>query len=480
MNYDIKNGIKVLPQEERKKILLLSDDLRFFSGVATMSRAFIMGTAHHFNWVQLGASLKKNDNGRILDISEDVNKNIGISDSYVRIIPWEGYGNAELLRELINIEQPDAILHFTDPRYWEWLYKIEHEIRQNIPILYYTIWDNVGSPDNDFSMDPLYNRNYYESCDGLLCISKQTYGMVNRLLSKTDRPTWKPYEDWQIKYVPHGINSNNFKPVTVPDDFRKSILGNKKYEFILFWNNRNMRRKQPSDVIYAYKLFCDKIGKDVAKNTCLLMHTRPVDKNGTDLYEVADRIAPFGDVRFSTDKLDEHKLNYIYNLSDCTINIANNEGFGLTTAESIMAGTPIIVNVTGGLQDQCGFTRDECHLTANDYIDIGTLHDIKHSYSIDWGEWVNPVWSVVRNITGEPTTPYIWEDRVDSEDVVDAILNVFYMDKNERKLRGKAGRNAFMHKLGLDEENMCKTMTEGIHNVIENWTPKKRYELYKL
>ena len=35
-----------------------------------------------------------------------------------------------------------------------------------------------------------------------------------------------------------------------------------------------------------------------------------------------------------------------------------------------MAGTPIIVNVTGGLQDQCGFSFNE-----NDYIQIGSMHD---------------------------------------------------------------------------------------------------------
>ena len=29
--------------------------------------------------------------------------------------------------------------------------------------------------------------------------------------------------------------------------------------------------------------------------------------------------------------------------------MASNEGFGLGTAEALMAGTPIVVNVTGGI-----------------------------------------------------------------------------------------------------------------------------------
>ena len=85
------------------------------------------------------------------------------------------------------------------------------------------------------------------------------------------------------------------------------------------------------------------------------MHTSPVDQNGTDLPEVVRNVCPDYDVIFSHQKLDDKQLNFLYNIADVTINIASNEGFGLGTAEAVMAGTPIVVNVTGGLQDQCGF-----------------------------------------------------------------------------------------------------------------------------
>ena len=61
------------------------------------------------------------------------------------------------------------------------------------------------------------------------------------------------------------------------------------------------------------------------------------------------------DIHQEIKKLEPNQLNYLYNIADVTINIASNEGFGLGTCESLMAGTSIIVNVTGGLQDQCGF-----------------------------------------------------------------------------------------------------------------------------
>ena len=80
-----------------------------------------------------------------------------------------------MLRQILEIEKPDAIIHFTDPRFWIWLYNMEHEIRQNIPIMYYNIWD-------DLLPDPLYNTNFYRSSDMLLSISKQTYGINKRIL----------------------------------------------------------------------------------------------------------------------------------------------------------------------------------------------------------------------------------------------------------------------------------------------------------
>ena len=43
-----------IPRDKRKKILLLSDDLRMHSGVATMSREIVIKNSHRFNWYQAG------------------------------------------------------------------------------------------------------------------------------------------------------------------------------------------------------------------------------------------------------------------------------------------------------------------------------------------------------------------------------------------------------------------------------------------
>ena len=458
---------------EKKKILLLSDDLRMTSGIATVSKEFVMGTLDRFHWVQLGAAVNHPDKGKEIDLGADVRKQTGIKDASLKIIPWTGYGDPDVLRQLIMRHNPDALLHFTEPRYWRWLYDIEAEIRENIPILFYHIWDDLP--------DPKYNRDYYESCDWLGCISRQTYGIVSRL-GKLDSETITPLEDWQVDYVPHGINPDSFKEVTdIPADFKKQILGDKDYKFVLFWMNRNIKRKQPSDVIWAYKQFVDGLPEEDRKDCCLVMHTQPIDQNGTNLIAVKVNICPDYDVRFSTTRIDTQQLNYLYNLADVTINIAGNEGFGLTTAESIMAETPIIVNITGGLQDQCGFKVDGKYLTADDYKEIGSLHNYrKWEDKVTHGEWVKPVWSRVQTMTGSVPTPYIIDDKVDVTEVAEAIRYWYDKGNEGRQKAGKAGREAFLGDLGLNVDYQNKCMADGIEKAIKNWKPKKRYNLYKI
>ena len=245
--------------------------------------------------------------------------------------------------------------------------------------------------------------------------------------------------------------------------------------------NRNIKRKQPSDVIWAFSKFVDGLPEEDKDKVCLIMHTAPVDQNGTDLIKVAETLAPKCDIKFSESRVSQEQLNYLYNLSDVTINIAGNEGFGLVTAESVMAGTPSIVNVTGGLQDQCGFKVDGKYLTAEDYIEIGSLHNYR-----DWedkvthGSWVKPVWPRAQTMVGSVPTPYIIDDKVDIYEVADAIRYWYDKTPQERKEAGLEGRKEFMGEMGLNRGNMCDTLVEGIETTFKNWKPKKKFNVYKL
>lgn len=102
-----------------------------------------------------------------MDLSQETNKILGINDSSVFIYPVNGYGDPMFLRQIMELEKPDALFLVTDPRYFTWLFAIENEIRKKTPIVYLQIWD---SP----TPYPLWNKPYYESCDLLMAISKQT------------------------------------------------------------------------------------------------------------------------------------------------------------------------------------------------------------------------------------------------------------------------------------------------------------------
>ena len=138
--------MKVIKQKDRKKIIMLADDIRMHSGVAGMAREIVMGTAHKYNWFNIGAAINHPEVGKILDISADVNKQLDLTDAWIRILPSNGYGDPMLLRNVIKQEKPDALFIFTDPRYWVWLFDMEREIRTKIPIFWYNIWDDYPSP----------------------------------------------------------------------------------------------------------------------------------------------------------------------------------------------------------------------------------------------------------------------------------------------------------------------------------------------
>ena len=96
-----------IPQEQRKKILFLCDDIRMHSGIATMAREIVIGTAHRYNWFNVGAAIKHPEQGKVIDVTEDTNNHAGIKDSWVKILPVDGYGTPELIRDLIKHEKPD-------------------------------------------------------------------------------------------------------------------------------------------------------------------------------------------------------------------------------------------------------------------------------------------------------------------------------------------------------------------------------------
>jgi len=470
---------------KKKKILLLADDFRLPSGIGTISKEIILNTVHKYDWVQIGAAVKHPDTGKMFDLSEDVRRETGIQDADVKVIPSDGYGNRNLLFAIIQSEKPDAIFHFTDPRYWEWLYALEHEIKTsfNIPLIYYSIWDDLPYP--------MWNAPFYGSCDLIMGISKQSDNIHREVLEQngfgvydfdTEDTTKKPdpnleWDEVITGYVPHGLNHNIYKPISETDTtykkFHDDIKLKNGIEFLVFWNNRNIRRKQPGDVILAFKKFRDNLPKDKQDTVGLLMHTQIVDNNGTDLRTIHENIAPDCKILFSEARISSVELNAMYNVADVTINIASNEGWGLSSTESLLSGTPIINNVTGGLQDQCRFEdADGNWLRFNGEFSTNHKGNFKKH-----GKWVQPVFPSNRSMQGSPKTPYIFDDRCQYEEVSDAIAAWYFTPSEEREECGEAGRE-FCLSHGLTSKQMGNKMIEMIDFLFDY--PKDKRPTYTL
>tara|TARA_R100000900_G_scaffold133738_1_gene110643 strand:- start:635 stop:2074 length:1440 start_codon:yes stop_codon:yes gene_type:complete len=462
----MNKSFKYLPQNERKKILLICDDIRVHSGVATVAKEMVLNTAQHFNWVQLAGAIKHPDQGKKFDLSIDTNKETGLEDSNVILYPIDGYGNPDLIRQMIKMEKPDAIFIITDPRYFEWLFNMESEIRKEIPIIYLNIWDDYPAP--------LYNKAFYESCDALLAISKQTKNINEIVLGDKAK-------DKIIKYIPHGLNPKYYFPIDKNSNeiqnLKKNIFGDQDVDFIMFFNSRNIRRKQIPDTMLAFRLFLDSLPKEKANKCKFILHTEVVHEAGTDLGVVNELL--FGKdypnaISFSTNKLSTSDLNLLYNLADVQILLTSNEGWGLTLTEAILTGTPIIANVTGGMQDQMRF-EDENGNWFTPSPDLPSNHTGKYKKH---GEWAFPVYPTNRSLQGSPQTPYIWDDRCTAEDACDRIKEVYNLGHDKRVEVGMKGKEwALSDEAGFTSEKMSNRIIEAVDELFDTWEPREKFEL---
>ena len=310
--------------KRKKKILVLSDHALSTSGVGTQSRHLINGLLEKYpgewSFRQFGAAIK-HENYDVVQVNED----------FV-IKPIDGFGDPEMIRLALITEKPDILFIFTDPRFFVWLFEMEDEIHQICPIVWWHVWDNYPYPD--------FNTSFYESTDVINCHSHLTYTMIKEKFPE------------KTNFIPHALPKEIFFPMPQKDalDLKMKALGkDKKDDFVVFWMNRNARRKRTNDVLEAWSLFVKNLEEKHGKrNVTLLMHTDPQDNEGPNLFATADMFGIQDTVMFSTQRVGFDQINIMHNISDCCLNISYAEGFGLATLESMQCGTPIIAPKTGG------------------------------------------------------------------------------------------------------------------------------------
>jgi len=335
-------------------------------------------------------------------------------------------------------------------------------------MIYLNIWDDLPAP--------IYNKPYYESCDTLLAISKQTANINRLVLGEKGKGKI-------VKYTPHGINEKVFFPQTkdTPEvvEMRKQYFGDNQPEFVLLYNARNIRRKCTSDLILAWAHFCDKIGKEKAKKCALLLHTQPLDENGTDLPTVVDLLCDpeYQRVVFCNNRYSSYQMNSMYNCADAVTLVSSNEGWGLSLTEGLMCGKMITATVTGGMQDQMRFENEK-----GEWLDFDETFCSNHFGTYKkHGEWAVPIYPSNMSIVGSIPTPYIFDDRADFRDIAVAIEEIYNLTPEEREARGAKGREWVTSKESMQSTKaMSQNIIDGIEETFATWKPRKKYELIKV
>lgn len=284
-----------------------------------------------------------------------------------------------------------------------------------------------------------------------------------------------------ISYVPHGLNPTIYYPITDGGELKnlekfRSNLFKEDKDFVLFFNSRNIRRKQIPDTLLAFRYFLDGLPKEKADKCAFILHTDVISEHGTDLEKV--RSILLNDypqsVYFSQDKLSVEQLNLLYNVADVQILLTSNEGWGLTLTEALLSGTPIIGNVTGGMQDQMGFKDDDGNWFTPT-PEIPSNHTGKYK---EHGEWAFPVFPTNRSIQGSPKTPYIWDDRCRPEDAAEQIRAVYDLPSEKRKELGLKGREwAMSEEVGFTSEHMGNRMINAVDQLFNTWKPREKYNV---
>jgi glycosyltransferase involved in cell wall biosynthesis len=406
-------------QNQKKTILFLSDHPLSTSGVGTQARWLISGLINtgKYSFKCFGGAIR-HDNYETVVVNPDF-----------IIKPTNGFGDKSLLRKTLAQVRPDALFLFTDPRFFIWTWEMADEIQQICPIVYWHLWDNPPWP--------AFNSPLYESTDLINCINYPTYEMVKeRFPEKTN-------------YIPHAVPEDLYSPLPKEDSqkFKNALLGPSKSDhFTCLYVSRNARRKMISDILVSWRDFIEELQQKYGhKKATMVLHTDPLDQEGTNLHQVIDLLGIRENIVFSKDRIGFNEMRSLYNMCDTIVNRSCNEGFGLPTLEMMMCGKPIIALKTGGL------TRQVEDPDTGEQFGIG----------------MDPE---VRTMVGNHMVPYIYEDFVSHKTVTNAFMKMYELGPEEREALGNRAMERAKKEYNL--KNVVSEWDRTLTETIDKWNSK--------
>lgn len=414
---------------QKKKILMLCDHPLSTSGVGTQARYLITGlvATGKYSFRCFGGAIK-----------HDSYETVAVNPDFI-IKPVDGFGGRDMLRLAIATEQPDAIMLFTDPRFFIWVWEMEDEIHQVCPIVYNHLWDQCEFP-------PIYNKVLFESTDLINCINRPTYEFLHSHFPE------------KTNWAPHALPTELFHPLSEPEQamHRKQLLKNcPDVEFVGAWVNRNARRKMPGDLLWSWKMFLDELEKRHGhRKAALVLHTDPFDQEGPNLLQIIEMLKIQKNVIISKERTSFQDMNKMYNAVDFVVNRSCAEGFGLSTLEGMYCGKPIIALKTGGLERQVVDHRD------------GSENGIALPVEL-------------KSMVGSQMVPYIVEDHVRNETVAEAFMKMYELGPEKRKALGQKALAYAQHEFNM--KNLIETWDKSLEDTFSNWqSRRKSWESIKL
>ena len=401
----------------KKKIILISDALLSSSGVGVQSRYLALGLAKtgKYQINQLGAAIKHEDY-TVREVTPDI-----------VMKPIDGFGDRNLYRQLLATERPDAVIIFSDPRFFTQLLEVHDEFHQLCPIVWNHLWDQCDMP-------PMYNKNMYDAVDAFLCINRPTYEFMRGL-----------YGDIRVKWAPHALPREIFFPMSEQERkrCRDLALPGRSDHFVAGWVGRNAHRKRPADVMWGFKMFLDRLKRERGhQRATLMMHTDPHDQEGPNLLHVLDVLKLNDNVVFSREQVGFDGVNALHNVCDVGVSLSKAEGFGLPILEAMYCAKPVIAVKTGGLTRQVVDWRDGSE------NGVGLEPELK-------------------SIVGSQATPYIVEDYARVESYADGLWKIYEMGADARKELGLKAMRYAHEEFGIDR--LIETWDATLEDTMKSW-----------
>lgn len=430
--------------ENKPRILLITDGIYCNSGVGNMAKEIVYNSVDEFDYLIVGAFAQTQYHGHVLDYSEQISKETGVDNISVREIQFNGYGTVDLFTQIFAKEKIDAVLLMSDPRHHLEFFSYNYQIRQICPIVWYNVWDATPSPD--------FNLPYYDSCDGILNISKLTHDSVVSVLK--DKVSSKV-----VKFVPHGVDLTKFYPITESHPeydelikFRTNIFGTNTTDTVFLFNSVNSRRKNIGSLIEAF-VEAIKTRSDIR----LILHTQA--QGDYQIPKIIDKLCSDAKIDFkgkiilTNTRLDDRQMLYLYNSCDYVVNFSYNEGWGLSLTEGMACGKPFIAPYHGGMKTQF------------DIVDKYMNDTIRKSYTIKTSTLLD----------SSPVVPYIHNYVPSVKELTEAFLysNRWGVESNE--LSSVLYRN--ISEKEFDSKRMVSDIIDGIFETINNFEPQPKYQI---